>query len=266
MVTPMAHQKRKTNVGIFAVLALVGAALLSGCAGVSDSEEGNWAPSAELAADKTEGYVGEQFTFDAQASSDPDGNVTQWRFDFGDGTQTTVTDEDAARVKHVYADGGEYIATVTVVDDGTGDGLGEKTDEEAVHISIDERMPVAASVVRTPLDSDAGSMMELPFEAREGADRATANLTLQNTLVSGSSEVLLRVHAPDGSVIEEESYLLGSTDPMEVEFSTLLTDVGKHTLEVVAKSGAARVTGELLVIYSDAPDVDKLEDQADDES
>jgi PKD repeat protein len=262
----MAPHKRKTNVGTLAVFALVGAALLSGCAGLADSDDdGNRAPSAQLEADKTEGYVGDQFTFDAQSSKDPDGDVTQWRFDFGDGSQETVTDDDAARVKHAYLEGGEYIATVTVVDDGTGDGLGEKTDREAVHIAVDERFPVAASVVRAPA-SDAGSMMARPFEAREGADRAKANLTLQNTLLSGSSEVLLRLRAPDGNVVEEESYLLDSNSPKDVEFSSLLTDIGNHTLEVVAKSGSARVTGELVVIYSDVPDVDKLQDQADDES
>ena len=265
MVTPMAPHKRKTA-GIL-MLALVGAALLSGCAGLGDSEESNRAPDAELDAAKTEGYAGEEFTFDAQSSEDPDGDVTEWRFDFGDGTQMTVNDEDAARVKHTYAEGGEYIAKVTVVDDGTGDGLGEKTDEDAVHISVDDRFPVAATVVKAPMGTDAGSMIELPFEVREGADRAKANLTLQNTLLTGSSIVTLRLHDPDGNVIEDESYTLEDSDPEEVVFDSLLAgDLGNHTLEIVSDSGSARVTGELLVIYSDAPDVDKLQDQADDEN
>jgi PKD repeat protein len=264
MVTPMAPHKRKTA-GIL-MLALVGAALLSGCAGLGDSEEGNRAPDAELDAAKTEGYAGDEFTFDAQSSEDSDGEVTEWRFDFGDGTQMTVNDEDAARVKHVYDEGGEYIATVTVVDDGTGDGLGEKTDEDAVHIAVDDRFPVAATVVKAPT-GDAGSMIEIPFEVREGADRAKANLTLQNTLPAGSSVVKLRLHDPDGNVIEEESYTLDDADPKDVEFDSLLAgDIGNHTLEVIADSGAARVTGELMVIYSETPDVDKVQDQADDET
>ena len=265
MVTPMAPHKNRKTASIL-MLALVGAALLSGCAGLGDSEESNRAPDAELDAAKTEGYAGEEFTFDAQSSEDPDGEVTEWRFDFGDGTQMTVDEEDAARVKHTYAQGGEYIATVTVVDDGTGDGLGEKTDEDAVHIAVDDRMPVAATVVRSPA-GDAGSMVELPFEVREGADRATANLTLQNTLLTGSSIVTLRLHDPDGNVIEEESYTLESAEPEEVVFDSLLAgDIGNHTLEVVADSGSARASGELLVIYSDAPDVDPFDGQADDES
>lgn len=262
----MAPNHRKTKAGVLAMLAVAAAALLAGCAGLGD-DEGNRAPQAVLEADRDEAYAGEEFTFDAQSSSDPDGQVTEWRFDFGDGTQTTVTDDDAARVKHAYARGGEYIVTVTVVDDGDGEGLGERTDEDAVHVAVDERMPVAASVVRTPLNTSAGSELELPFQVNEGADRAVANVTLQNTLLTGSSRVTLRFHDPSGNVIEEETYTLDSSEPKDVEFSSLLTDdVGNHTLEVVAESGSATVDGELEVLYSDAPDLDKLKDQADDEA
>ena len=264
MVTPMAPQHRKT-LGLL-LAAVVGAALFAGCM-AGDDDGTNRAPDAELEADMTEGWVGDEFTFDAQSSHDPDGNVTEWRFDFGDGTQLTVTEEDAARVKHAYTQGGEYIVRVTVVDDGTGEGLGELTDEDAVHVAVDDRLPVAATVVRTPLNDTATSSLEIPFAVREGADRAKANLTLQNTLVTGSSIVRLVLHDPDGNVIEEESYTLDSSEPEEVEFDSLLAgDIGNHTLEVVAESGSARVTGELQVIYSDAPDADKLADQADDES
>ena len=123
MVTPMAPN-RKT--GTLALLALVGAALLSGCAGWvgSNGHDGNVAPVARLDADNDNAWAGDEVTFDAQDATDPDGNVTQWRFDFGDGTHLNVTDRDAARVKHAYARGGEYEASVVVVDDGTHDGLG----------------------------------------------------------------------------------------------------------------------------------------------
>ncbi len=261
VTNPMAPHT-KTNVGALAVLALVGAALLSGCAGLGGADDANRAPVAKLAADQDKAYAGDEVTFDAQGSSDPDGNLTEWVFDFGDGTNLTVSDDDAARVKHAYADGGEYIATVTVVDDGTGQGLEKKSDRDAVRVAIDERYPVAATVVRSPLNTSAGATMSLPFDVDEGADRAKANLTLQNNLPAGSSVVKLRFLDASGDLIEEHSYTLNSTDPKVVEFSTMLTDVGNHTLQVVADSGAARVTGELLVIYSDSPDPEKVRDEA----
>ncbi|MHB1262641.1 MAG: PKD domain-containing protein [Thermoplasmatota archaeon] len=269
MVTPMAPNKRKTNpprkgparkrAGVLAVLALVGAALLSGCAGLGGSDEGNRAPRAEIDADKATGQTGDEFTFDAQSSMDPDGNLTSWEFDFGDGSpKETVTDEDAARVKHTYLEGGEYIVTVKVIDDGTHDGLGELSDEDSVHVAVDETSRVAAQVVRAePVNTTAGSRMPVPFGVNDGADRATVNVTVQNALVVGASEVRLRLLDPSGKVLEEEVVSLPDTQPKDVEFDTMLESLGNHTLEVVAVSGSARVTGELEVVYSDVADLDK---------
>lgn len=256
MVTPMAPNNRKKTTLL--VLTLVGAALLSGCAGLGGTDGGNRAPRAEIDADKATGTTGEEFTFDAQASTDPDGNITSWEFDFGDGTKETVTDEDAARVKHTYLEGGEYIVTVKVIDDGTHDGLGELSDEDSVHIAVDETTAVAAQVVRAePVNTTAGSRMPVPFGVNDGADRATVNVTVQNGLVVGASEVRLRLLDPSGKVLEEEVVSLPDTQPKDVEFDTVLESLGNHTLEVVAVSGSARVTGELEVVYSDVADLDE---------
>lgn len=271
MVTPMAPQRNtdqprrgpaRKRAGVLAVLALVGAALLSGCAGMGNDDDGdaNRAPRAEIDADKTKGQTGEEFTFDAQSSSDPDGNITSWEFDFGDGTRETVTDDDAARVKHTYLEGGEYVVTVKVVDDGTQDGLGELSDEDEVHIAVDETSAVAAQVVRAePVNTTAGSRMPVAFDVNDGADRAQVNVTVQNALLVGASEVRLRLLDPSGDVLEEQTVNLPDTQPKEIEFDSLLTDVGDHTLEVTALSGSARVTGDIEVVYSDAPDLDKAE-------
>ena len=260
MVTPMAPNIRKS--GILATLALLSAALLSGCAGITGGGDdgGNAAPVAHLEADKDSAWAGEEFTFDAQDSTDPDGNVTEWRFDFGDGTRMNVTDDDAARVKHAYARGGEYEVTVAVVDDGTQDGLGEKASQASVRVAVDERSPVAANVVRTQLTTDSAGNLSVPFDVRDGADRSVANVTLQNLLVAGASEVRLVLRDPSGAVLAEDTYVLNDTEPMEVELSADLDETGGHRLEVVAVSGAARVTGFQETYYSD--ELDALTDEA----
>lgn len=262
MVTPMAPTNRKKTALV--LVTLVGAALLSGCAGLGGSDDGNRAPRAELDADKATGQTGEEFTFDAQSSMDPDGNITSWEFDFGDGSpKQTVTDEDAARVKHTYLEGGEYIVTVKVVDDGTHDGLGELSDEDSVHVAVDETSAVAAQVVRAqPVNTTAGSRMPVPFGVNDGADRATVNVTAQNALLVGASEVRLRLLDPSGKVLEEEVVSLPDTQPKDVEFDAVLESLGNHTLEVVAISGSARVSGELEVVYSDVADLDKAKADA----
>jgi serine protease len=79
------------------------------------------APSANAAADPTDPSVGETVTFDGSASSDPDGTIESYQWDFGDGsTGSGVT------VEHAYESAGEYQVTLTVTDnDGasTTDGV-----------------------------------------------------------------------------------------------------------------------------------------------
>ena len=58
--------------------------------------------------------AGNPLSFDASASSDPDGSVASYHWDFGDG-QTKVT--SAATIAHIYASAGEYTVTLTVTDD-----------------------------------------------------------------------------------------------------------------------------------------------------
>ena len=57
--------------------------------------------------------------FDATASSDPDGSVTGWDWDFGDGSTGS-----GATVEHTYTSAGSYVVQLTVTDD---DGATDST-------------------------------------------------------------------------------------------------------------------------------------------
>jgi hypothetical protein len=52
-------------------------------------------------------------TFDASASTDADGHVARYHWDFGDGTTQTTADP---RTTHVYPRAGTFRATLTVTD------------------------------------------------------------------------------------------------------------------------------------------------------
>jgi len=59
--------------------------------------------------------AGEMVTFDASGSTDSDGNITDYRWDFGDGTMTTTSEKIAT---HSYTSKGDYNVNLTVADDG----------------------------------------------------------------------------------------------------------------------------------------------------
>jgi len=57
-------------------------------------------------------YTGETVLFDGSASSDPDGTIVSYAWDFGDGSPPTA----GASVSHVYTVPGIYTVTLTVTD------------------------------------------------------------------------------------------------------------------------------------------------------
>jgi PKD repeat protein len=56
-------------------------------------------------------FTDESVTFDASASSDPDGDPLRFRWDFGDGSSA-----EGKIVQHTYKKAGEYVVILTVSD------------------------------------------------------------------------------------------------------------------------------------------------------
>jgi len=73
----------------------------------------NETPTAAFSAAPTSGQAPLVVTFNASASADPDGTITSYAWDFGDGgTATGVT------ALHTFASQGAYVVQLTVTDDG----------------------------------------------------------------------------------------------------------------------------------------------------
>jgi PKD repeat protein len=74
-------------------------------------------------------FVEEEVTFDASASSDPDGSIVSYEWDFDDGST-----DSGEIVTHKYSEQGDYTAILTVTDnDGAKD-----TDKIFVHVKGEE--------------------------------------------------------------------------------------------------------------------------------
>jgi len=109
-----------------------------------DFFDGNFAPAAVVYASVISGQVPLQVSFDGSASSDMDGTIVSYHWDFGDGASQT-----GALVEHLYDLPGMYTATLTVTDDlGATDSAGvsiEVLADASKTVYISDMQPSLAS-------------------------------------------------------------------------------------------------------------------------
>ena len=114
---------RDPNVSGFAIGADASLAPVAGSPFASGGSGGDFAslaitpnqpPQAAFNVFPASPDVKERTTFQASASSDPDGKVATWLWDFGDG-KTKIQDDP--KVRHNYDEPGAYTVTLAVIDD-----------------------------------------------------------------------------------------------------------------------------------------------------
>lgn len=108
---------QRVRIGV--VLVLVG--LLGGC--LPGQKPGPQPPHAAFSVTPVTPKVGEEVVFDASESKDPDGQITEYLWDFGDGSPA----ESGPVVIHVYDAVGQYTVKLTVTDDQGLSSSAEKT-------------------------------------------------------------------------------------------------------------------------------------------
>ncbi|MGY4706547.1 PKD domain-containing protein [Candidatus Bipolaricaulota sp. J31] len=113
---------------VLGALGMVALGVLWGCS-LNVSDEGI---VAVIQADPTQGRGPLEVTFDASSSRDPAGSISEYLWDFGDGTEVA----SGVRVTHTYTHPGAYLVTLVV----TGpSGVGRAT----TWIYVDNSPPVA---------------------------------------------------------------------------------------------------------------------------
>jgi len=98
----------------------------------------------------------ETISFDASDSSDPDGSIVNYSWDFGDGAKGT-----GVSVQHAYPQDGTYTVTLTVTDD---DGA---TDTTSATKTVLNRIPIASFTESAETVSSGES---IHFDASESHD------------------------------------------------------------------------------------------------
>jgi len=120
---------------------------LFGCSsGGGSSDPPNQAPTAQFTVTPDIGSFPLTVSFDASASTDPDGTITQYQWDFGDGESGSGMSSE-----HIYQTAGQFTATLTITDNG---GL---TDSETGTIDVKPQYTLSGSVTAAnnlAMDSD----------------------------------------------------------------------------------------------------------------
>jgi PKD repeat protein len=132
----------------------------------------NQAPVADAGPDRS-AYVGDTVTFDGSGSSDPDGSIVSYKWDFGDGASGS-----GITVSHVYSDADSYTVTLTVTDNG---GL---TDSDTASVTIAEKPAAPTAWVDIVLSKQAIGRWW----------RVTATITITENDASGSAISGARVY------------------------------------------------------------------------
>ncbi|MGZ8980482.1 MAG: PKD domain-containing protein [Burkholderiaceae bacterium] len=91
--------------------------------------------------------LGEEVLFDGSASHDPDGGITAYEWDFGDGTKAS-----GINVRHRFRESGRYAVTLTVTDDTQ---LPNRTTARTIEVSVNHapKPVIAAPVAGCPGES-----------------------------------------------------------------------------------------------------------------
>jgi len=104
--------------------------------GITVGEPLNDSPTASFTATPTTGSSPLTVQFNASGSSDPDGSIASYAWDFGDGDTAT-----GATATHTYTSAGVYVVLLTVTDD---EGATDTSDQTITVTAPGNNPPVAA--------------------------------------------------------------------------------------------------------------------------
>ncbi|HEX8110912.1 MAG TPA: PKD domain-containing protein [Kofleriaceae bacterium] len=158
----------------------------------------NAPPTAVATAQPTAVAIGQAVAFDGSGSSDPDGSIAAYRWDFGDGAQATTQ-----AASHAYAAAGGFVATLTVTDDAGS------TATSSVTISVADTIAPAVAItgaVFTPTVSDNVGVVKVEWRFDGGlAATATAapfSYTLNLTPGAGPHTLVARAFDAAGNTTD----------------------------------------------------------------
>lgn len=203
---------RSVHVGILLVAALV----VGGC-----SLFRNEVPVAHFVSSPSEGECPLTVQFDAGSSYDPDGYLTSWQWDFGDGE-----DGSGAAISHVFDTPGVYSVSVSVRDNRRA-----VSSYSSVIVALEPNEAPVAQFTATPTQGEAP--LTVQFDARTSYDPDGTIVTWRWTFGDGATGI--------GSLVSHRYGSSGShTVHLSVEDDRGKTATSTATISVTASQTIER--------------------------
>ncbi len=184
----------------------------------------NASPALEAGPNKI-GSPGEPLTFEPARVTDPDGEITAWDWDLGDGNA-----RQGRQVEHAYLEPGTYSVTLTVTDDG---GVGYSTATSGFSVKIND--PPVAEAGR---EHWVAVGEDVPFDAGGSIDRDGRLVAYQWSFGDGSQAAGGRVSHAYERPGRYEVQLVVRDD------STSSSDTDNDTTVVVVNKPPSAAAGE----------------------
>lgn len=201
--------------GTFRVLdgttVLISESMTAACALFASG--GNEDPVARFTASCVENTC----SFDASASTDGDGTIVAYGWDFGDGSPMAT----GVTATHMYTTGGPKTVTLGVTDDLGGFNQASRT----VHINLAPTANFTVTCVRTACSFDGtsstdpdGTIIAYGWDFGDGSSAFGA--TVNKTYASGAARTVTLTVVDNGGVTRSLSRVVDTTPIVNATFST----------------------------------------------
>lgn len=166
----------------------------------SSSLESNEPPVASFSLNDSSPQVGDAVQFDGSGSSDSNGSITQFSWDFGDGDTGS-----GEVVTHQYSSSGSYTVELTVTDnDSASDTTTKQVDvskgKPTADFSINDSSPKPGDVIEVDASASSDPNGQInSYSYTFGDNTSASGKTVEKTYnVSGTFDINLTVKDDDG--------------------------------------------------------------------